>query len=343
MTITRNGEWEVMDFTGLADLVEREDNALEALSLFEEDFGTTTTVELERITVGHDVIGDTARGGKRNYADKDSAQSETFHIPFFTLDKYVKPNDVQNFRAYATADAPESVNNQVTRSMQRIEAGHSFLKRTAMYTALKGNTYAPNSAGTKYVKNFATVWGVTGDVFTGGVDFTDVNADPALYIEKNCREHIIAQAKDNAGLYQVIALVGAGFFNALTTHPLVQAAFDQYSSNQEPLRNRLAPSNGNSVGRLFEHKGITYIEDVSGEIARGDAYVLPKGIQDMFSIKYAPADTIEHANTVASAMYVFMEETRRAAKMETETSFVCLVTRPELICNLTSNTLPAEA
>lgn len=340
MAITRNGQWEVLDYTPLADLIERTDNALEALGLFEPFFGTTTTAEVERVTLGSDTIEAKQRGGDRNYAGKETSQIENFRIPFFPLDSLAKPSDVQDFREYGEADTPASVEKRVERNVKRIRSSHDFLRRSAMYACLKGDTYANGLAGSQYVKDFATVWGVTGDVVTGAIDFTVSTDDPALQIEKEAREHIIAQAQDNAGAYSVVCLCGSGFFNSIVNHPLVQAAYDQYASQQEPLRQRLG---GDVVGRVFDHKGITYIEDVSGEIARGDAYVLPTGIQDMFQIHYAPADTLEHANTVAEEVYIFLEESRRAATVETETSFVCVGTRPELVVTYTGNTLLPQA
>lgn len=340
MTIARDGKNGLLDYTPLTALVERTDNALEKLGLFEEFFGQTTTAEVERVTLGSDSIEAKERGGERNHAGDEQSQIEYFRIPFFPLDKVAKPSDVQDFREYGEADAPASVEKRVERNIGRIRKSHDFLRRAAMYEALKGNTYASGLAGSQYIVNFATKWGVTGDVFTGGIDFTNAAADPALYVEKNCREHIIDKAQDDSSAFEVIALCGSGFFNSMIHHPLVQAAYSQYSSGQEMLRERLG---GSVVGRIFEHKGVTYIEDVSKQIARGDAYILPQGIADMFQLHYAPADTLEHANTVAEPLYLFMEEDRRKVILESETSLVAIVTRPELICNLTSNTLLADA
>ena len=344
MTIVRNGDDQILDFTPAATLIPRTDNALGALGLFEDFYGETTTVEIERITQDYDVLEASQRGGDRNYAGEEKSQIEAFRIPFFTSDKVIKAKEVQDFREYATAAEGSSVETRVDRALARILLNHDFLKRKAMYACLKGSTYAEGLAGTQYVKDLATVWGVTGDVFTGGIDFTDPTADPALYVEKNCREHIINQAQNNAEVYSVVALCGSGFFNSLTHNPFVQAAFSAYSSDQEVLRKRLG-RNGqeDTVGREFFYKGVTYLEDVSGEIARDEAYVFPVGIQDMFMTHYAPSDTIEGANDIAEASYVWLDITRRTAKLESETSFVCINTRPELVCKLTSNNLAPNA
>lgn len=339
MAVTHNGDQGILEFHDVAELVPRTDNALEKLGLFESFFGVSTDVAIERIEDGYDAMKASERGGERNYAGQEKAQREYFRIPFFTLDKMTQPHELQDFREYATADAPATVEKRVERNVARIMKSHDFLKRTAMYTALKGSTFARGLEGTQYIKSFADVWGVAADVKTVALDFT-ANTNPALWVETNVRQHITAQAKDNASSYKVVALCGSGFFNSLTNHPTVQGAFDAYPSAQEPLRNRLG---GDTVGQIFEYKGVTYIEDISGEIARGDAYFLPLGIQDMFQLHYAPADTMADVNSVAREAYIWLEETRRTAKVESETSFVAVNTRPELVVTATGNTLLADA
>ena len=54
----------------------------------------------------------------------------------------------------------------------------------------------------------------------------------------------------------------------------------------------------------------------------------------MFQLHYAPADTIEDANEIAREAYIWLEETRRTAKVESETSVVAVNTRPELVVSV---------
>lgn len=339
MTIARKGDWEVLEFHDVAELVPRTDNALEKLGLFESFYGVATTIEIERVEQGYDVMKATERGGDRNYAGQENARLEYFRAPLFTLDKMTKPHEIQDFREYGATDVPATVESRVERNVGRIMKSHDFLKRKIMYTALKGSTYAEGLTGSQYIKNFATVWDVASDVFSDTYNF-NTGTNPALFIETNVRQHITDLAKDNASSYRLVALCGSGFFNSLTNHPSVQGAFDAYPSAQEPLRNRLG---GDTVGQIFEYKGVTYIEDISGEIGYADAYFIPMGIADMFQLHYAPADTIAEANSVAREAYIWLDESRRAATIESETSVVAVNTRPELVASLLNCTLLAEA
>ena len=93
---------------------------------------------------------------------------------------------------------------------------------------------------------------------------------------------------------------------------------------------------GDSV-RLFKHKGVTYIEDLSGNFPADNAYVMPQGMPEMFRAYYSPADDAEYANTAGQDLYLFYKENRfdRQYKVESETSFLMVNTRPDLVIELT--------
>lgn len=333
MTIIRNGDSGLQDFTPMTALVERNTNLLQELGLFETIMGQTTVAKVERETEGSDAIAAKERGGDRSYASKNSAQTEYFPIPFYPLDFVQTASDLQDFREFATSDTPLTKNSGLDRALKRITLSHDKLKTQVMYNALKGTT----SGGGQYTINLATKWGVTAT--TANVDFTNAAINPAQIIEKSGREVIQTKAQDGANQYQVICICGSGWFNGLINHPLVQNAWDKYPSNQEPLRQRLG---GNLINRSFDYQGVTYLEDAtSGQIARGDAYILPLGIADMFQLHYAPADVEELANTVAQEQYIFEVSDHRKTKLETETSFQALCNRPELVIKSTG-TLNAE-
>lgn len=334
MATARKGDFEVLDFTPLVELVPRTPKLIKDLGLFgDTSFGETTVAQVERVLEGQDAIDAMSRGADRNFAGRESAIVRNFNVPFFPLDSKITPKDIQDLRAYGTENTPESVENRVMRTMGRIERSHANLLEKAFYTAIKGDSHSPNWTQGQY--DYATEFGVTGDVTTANVNFTTLTVDPRETLEADARAHIIDKAQDNKDSYQLIALVGRGYFTALITHPLVVDAYNAYASDSEPLRRRLG---GNLINRSFETKGITYIEDISGEIATLDAYIMPMGIADMFQLHYAPADTIDAANTTAQSMYVFLlSDNHRVSTIETETSFIAVNTRPELVVKSTGS------
>ena len=160
------------------------------------------------------------------------------------------------------------------------------------------------------------------------------DVDPRTTIEQEARQWIQTYAGDQADSYQVIAICGSKFFDALKDHPKCTDAYSRYPSDSEPLRRRLG---GNLINRSWETEGITYLEDFMGqsigEVAADEVYFLPLGIADMFQTHYAPADHFDYVNTEAQEMYLFVEETPRTTQVQSETSFLTVNTRPELVVN----------
>ena len=160
-----------------------------------------------------------------------------------------------------------------------------------------------------------------------------MSIDPSVQIEAEARAYIIDNAGDNGDNYDVIVLCSRKWFSAFIAHPLIVNAYQFYGSSQEPLRRRMGQGAENANNRMFEHKNVIYIEDISGYIPADEAYILPRGIDNMFQIHYAPADTVNDANTVAEELYLWYKSSayNREEKVESETSFLTVSTRPELV------------
>lgn len=334
------GDFGVIDYTALMTLVPRQNNLLQRLGLFtgtDIKYGSTTVAEFERQAVTATKIAAKARGADRQYVKGRNARKEYFPVPFFPLDGTVNPSDIQDFRMIGTEDSNETVENRVRQKIADIQLSHEEHLYDAMYYALIENkTYSPELEDDE--RDFSTVWGAPRkQVAAADFDLTDQTVDPFDTIEAQGRKHIIANAGDNASGYEVMFIVDPDTFTKLVGHTLVRAAYASYASAQEPLRNRLG---GDSINRIFRHKGVVVVEDISGKFTvsatEGKGYLLPTGINDMYRLQYAPADTMEHANQTAEENYLFMREDFRHTKMESETSFVCMISRPELIVEFTS-------
>lgn len=328
---TRLEDFGVTDYTPLMSLVPRQFSIFEEIGLIQEadvHYGTQEVHEFERITLGEDEMDATSRGGDRNFAGDDQAQKESFRIPFFPLDKVTTPAEVQGFRQWGTEDAPANVETLVNRRVERIQRSHAKLRRDAFYTALVENKVHAKKGGvdTALAKNFSTVWGAARNT-----DSMTLGTDKPFEKFEAARQNVIAEAGDNADAYEMISIVNSKTFDAIVGDASVVAAYDSYASEQEPLRERLS---GNRNNRVFRHKGTVLLEDISGKIPNNKAYVTPLGIDGMWQIAYAPADTIEHANQIAEASYLFMKENYRAVTIESETSMALINTMPQLITEI---------
>lgn len=322
----RNGDFQILDYTGLIETMPRIDTLIDGMNLFTTHYGRTTIASIERVDDGGGNIPARQRGGERNHLASERAKIVNLNIPFFPLDRSINPADIQNFRAYGTEDAPKTVQDEVNRIMMRLRRNHSILKTRAQYAALQGNSWSPEDPVSQY--NYYEVWGVT--QVRADIDFTQLAIDPIEVIEAEARAHIIDWAGNNGDNFEIVVMASRKWFSALIAHPQVTGAYSQYPSTQEMLRRRLG---GNANNRIFEHKNVLFIEDISGQIPDGEAIIFPRGIERMFEIYYAPSDYLRDANTVAQELYVFYKESDylREAKVESETSFLAVNNRPELV------------
>lgn len=326
----QNGDFQILDYTGLIQTLPRVDTLLQSMNLFTENFGRTTIAKIERRDDGAGQINAVQRGSVRQHLGNDRKKIVNLNIPFFPLDRSIDRADIQNFREFGTDNAPATVEAEVARHLARIRRSHATLKSKAMYAALKGTSWSPNDPVCDY--DYYDVWGVTQQ--TADIDFTALAIDPIEVIEAEARAHIIDYAGDSGDNYEIVVMASRQWFSALIAHPQVTGAYSQYPSTQEVLRRRLG---GNANNRIFEHKNVLFIEDISGNIPAGEAYIFPRGIDRMFEIYYAPSDTLEGANQVAQELYVFFKESQylREAKIESETSFLTVNNRPELVVKST--------
>ncbi|AUR86331.1 major capsid protein E [Vibrio phage 1.084.O._10N.261.49.F5] len=335
MTIKSQG-YAFLDFSELTELMPRIPKLLGELGIFREaDYHASTLIEVERVSDGIDDIQAQARGGDRNYSGGEEAIQRQVKIPFFPLDtKKFSAVDIQDMKDFVNdPNIPMTMQKRMDRARDRLARSHAVLRERARYKALKGVSYSPNQPASQY--NYADLFSVTAKVAPQlAVNFADLDTDPRTTIEQGARQHIQKYAGDQADGYKVIAICGSKFFDGLKDHVLVREAYSRYSSDSEPLRRRLG---GEMINRSWETEGVTYIEDfmgqVIGEIATDEVYFLPMGIADMFQEHFAPADHDDYANKAAQEMYLFVEEYGRTKQVQSETSFLQVNTRPELVVN----------
>lgn len=338
MTIQRKDDQFLENFSAIQDLVPREMNVLEKMDMFDVEFGTSDFAKFERRATGADDMYSVARGADRQVAGDDEATTATVEVPYFTLDKTARPSEVQNLREFTTATDPLTVAKKMTQHVKRINTSHTRLKRKVQYASLKGSTYAIDKNGApraNLTKTYQSMFSISdAEMFNstaGGLkayDLTDQTSNPFDEFD-TFRTHVIQKAKDGVAGgddYEIILMVGTAAYNAIKNHTDVQDALANFTDGVS-LRARLGGLKNN---RMFEFDGIVIMEDKSGEIATNYGYIFPLELVD-FKLQYAPADAIGYENTVAEESYLFLDEGRRKATVESETAYVAVNTRPDLV------------
>ncbi|HHB9680439.1 TPA: major capsid protein [Vibrio cholerae] len=335
--MARMGDFGVVDYTSLMALAPRSKNFLELLGVFSESntrYMDSRYAEFEREEKGVTKMNAMARGGSRKYIGSEKARKEIIEVPFAPLDGVTVASEVEAFRQYGTESQTASVEALVQRKIEHIQRSHGIYIRDCQYTALlEDKILAEDEDGneiTALAKNFSTLWGVSRK--TGAINTTTAVNPFSVLATK--RQEIIDSMGENNGFTSMVVLCTTRDFNAIVDHPDVRAAYEGRDGGAEYLTRRL----GDAVDfQVFTHKGVTLVEDTSGKLTDGSAYMFPLGVQDMFQAVYAPADSTDHVNTISQGSYLFLNagENWRRDVIESEVSYACMVTRSELICDLT--------
>lgn len=325
---------QVVDFSPMIELQDSPDTLISSLGLFDTYYHQTTAIEIGKEKVNDGLIPARERGGERNFLTMAQPTVKVFRIPFFPLDKNIKAQDIQSFRSFAMAGINDQLRTEaevVNRYMTQILRDVAKTKETIFANAVMGTAYVGTGGSVNSAYNWYTEWDATQKVVP--IDFASTTVSPAATIEAEARAYIIDTKQDGSTATRIVALCSREFFASLVNSPFVRQAYQYYQGTPNLLRDRLS---GNMDVQVFEWNGVTYIEDIHGNIPAGEAYVLPMGIADMFQAHYAPADTPELANTVARELYTFMVSEHRQVQLQSEFSLLAVNTRPELVVRLTT-------
>jgi len=324
--------FKVSDWTEELLVVPNMYGKIQQMGLFDVEGVATHTVSFEEINQSLGLIGDRPRGERNNVSKDYTRKIRSYAIPHFPLDDAISPRDIQGKAAYGGSGAgvPEVLDQVRARKLERIRRMHAqTLEVARVKTLTTGDIYAPNGT---VAGNFYTDFGVTRKVvdFVLGTNTTEVPL-------KN--GEVIAHIQDNLFtgdvVTNVVGLASPQFFDKYITQAGVKAAYSQYQSSQEPLRESLRFG----IDRVFTHAGVTLLEyrgfapDGTQFIPSGDCYFMPMGTMDVFKTYFGPAERFDTVNTIGveAYMFEFMNQTNTEIQLQSETNFINMIRRPQVV------------
>lgn len=328
--------FEVVDYTQELQVVPNSWTLLNDVGLFGEEMLSTHTVTFEEQAQTLGLIGDQIRGAKPSANQDYTRKIHSYAIPHFPLADAVLPQDVQGKKAFGQADVAETEAAVIARKLQRIAKSHDVTLEVARFSTLtSGNLYAPNGS---IAGNLFSDFGVT----QTSVDFALGTATTDILAKT---EAVIANMQDNAFtgdvITGVIAYCSPEWFAKFISHAKIAAAFQYYSSTQEPLRNR---AGGSGLYREFVYMGVRFIEVrtiLAGQrlIPAGEVVFVPTGTTDTFVTYFGPANRFEYTNTIAERRYLFTTRDAKGERIDidSEANFVNICRRPKLIVKGTTS------
>lgn len=259
-----------------------------------------------------------------------------FVIPHIPHDDVILPGEVQGVRAFGSETDTDTMANLMAAKLQTMKNKHAITKEWLRAGALNGIVY--DADGSTVIYNYFTEFGIAQHV----QDFKLTDLDlpvisSCLSISRWIETHLFGDTMTSA-----MALCSPEFFDAFTTHPNVERAFQYFQNMQQSLGQDYRKVGFNFGGILWKEY-LGQATDIAGNvrkfIAANEAVAFPLGTTQTFRMYHAPADFNETANTVGLPLYAKQEERdmQRGWDLHTQSNPLPIVTRPEVLVRITKS------
>jgi hypothetical protein len=295
--------------------------------LFHEEGMTTLTAFIELDQYGLALVPDQPRGAPGSVTVGTKRKAVPVSCAHLPTTATIMADAVQGVREFGTTDQMRTVQSVVTKRLltmrRRLEATQAYHR----IGAIKGQIL--DADGQRVLLDVFTTFGVQQQSHSIGL----LNATADLKTQSVGAKRMIEDTLGDAAVIRGYrAICGRGFFDKLTAHPQVKAAYDRWNEG-EYHRQDQRPG--------FSIFGITWREyygKVGGQLFIPDnaAYLIPEGVDELFITRYGPADYMDTVNTIGLPFYSSSKilAHNKGIELEAQSNPLNLCTRPRAIIKL---------
>jgi len=237
-------------------------------------------------------------------------------------------SEIQGIRAFGAESETQQIQQEVARRLKRLRNDAEATFEYHLLNGIQGKVLDPKDGAV--VIDYFTEFAITPAT---EVNFDLANTSPASgALRKKCQALIESVEGDLGGLstgaVQLRAECGSAFFSDLVAHKEVRETYLNTAAAAD-LRSRVADE--------VSFGGITF-RRYRGNAAFGvppdKAYFYPEGVEGLFEIYYAPADTFETVNTLGLPLYARSIPDRDRdewVRLEIESNPLPICTRPQVL------------
>jgi hypothetical protein len=255
----------------------------------------------------------------------------TVHLP---QRESVLAGEVMGVRAFGTESDTALVQTLVNRQLATMRNNIDATIEWQRIGAIKGQVL--DADGTTVLMDMFTTFGLTQQT-----QAMALNSDSTkVKLKVTAAIRLIEDKLGGIMTSGYVALCGKGFFDALVTHPIVEAAYNRWLDGQFLRELQRGQDPVSSSG--FPYAGVAWREyrgSVSGQsfIGDDDAYLIPMGVNDMFLTRYSPADYMETVNTIGLPYYARQKlmDFNKGVEIESQSNPINFNCRPDAVVKLT--------
>lgn len=326
MPLRNDSQYGVQPMTEAINSLPANPTIIRELGLFKPSYETTTSVAVESKNGVLSLVSAVPRGTPGEPVATKLGNRQSFEMLHLPKNDIVRADDVQNVRAFGTANKAATVAEKVNDKLADMKSDIEYTREHLMLGALSGKIL--NANGDPIIDIYDR-FGLTRQSITWNL--SAINGNVGLMIDKAVRQ--LSKKRGGEAVNGWIVLCSPTFMDAVIYHKTVTAIYERY---QEGSAYR---SGNTSVG--FEHKNLKFVNydhtfDSGLQIEEGKAIILPAGTKSTFKEFFAPADMNATVNTKAQAYYASREKLDhdKGWSLEAQSNPLPLLLRPELVATL---------
>jgi hypothetical protein len=327
-----NSAFSMASLTAAINIIPNRYGRLEALGLFPAKPVRFRQVLVEEMHGVLNLLPTREPGAPGTVGTRGKRAVRSFVVPHIPHDDVVLPEEVQGLRAFGSETEVESIAGVLARHLETMRNKHAITLEHLRMGALKGEIL--DADGTTLVDLY-TEFGITPQTvnFALGTANTNVKGK-CLSVLRHIEDNLLGEYMTGAH-----CLCSPEFFDQLTSHPKVEAAYARWQEGAALINDTRA---GFSFGGITfeEYRGQATSPDGTNRrfIAAGEAHAFPLGTIDTFATYFAPADFNETVNTLGQPLYAKQapRQFERGTDLHTQSNPLPMCHRPGVLVKLTA-------
>jgi len=298
--------------------------------LFKEQGISTTSIMIERIGGGLQLVPTVPRGGVAQSLDREPRKAITLRSVHLPQRDTIMADEVQNVRAFGSESQLDTVQQLVQRQLERMKKNINLTLEHMRVGALKG--LVVDADGATVLWNLYDIFGMTRTKIGFNIETANTSVD--LRQKTEDLKYAIEEKLEGKHYSGIRVKCSRTWFNKFVGHDKMYKAWELYQQGDFAR---------NHPGMNFLFNGITF-EVYAGRTSAGDffpegsAWAYPEGLDDMFLIFYAPGDYMETVNTIGLPYYAKQRvmDFDKGIMLEAQSNPIVLNTLPEAVIELTT-------
>ncbi len=328
MDVFEGDAFTIVELTRALETLPYRPALLSGSNLFGPRGARSRTVVIESRDGTLSLIPFSERGSAYEQQVPERRDMRAFVCRQFKKQDVIWASEIQGVRDFGSESAVQQVQAEVARRLRRLRQDAEATFEYHLLNGIQGLVKDPRDHAV--VVDYFAEFGITP---AAEIDFDLDNASPAPGALRRRCQALIESVEDSmgglaAGAVQVRAECGSAFFADLVAHKEVRETYLNTAAAAD-LRGRVADEV--SFGGIAFRR---YRGGVGFGVPTDKAWFYPEGIEGLFEICHAPADTFETVNTLGLPLYARTIPDRDRdewVRIEIESNPLPICTRPQVL------------